>query len=38
MRPTPSARKPSNRAIIGTGIALCIALAVFLAWFFDLLA
>jgi hypothetical protein len=28
----------SNRAIIGFGLALCILLALLLAWFFGLLA
>lgn len=31
-------RRLSNRAIIGGGLALCILLAVLVAWFFGLLA
>jgi hypothetical protein len=31
-------RRLSNRAIIGGGLALCILLALLLAWFFGLLA
>lgn len=38
MRPSQPSRRLSNRAIIGFGLALCIALAVFLAWFFEVLA
>ena len=32
------ARRLSNRAIIGLGLGLCIALAVLLAWLFGLMA
>jgi hypothetical protein len=36
--PAPqSGRRLSNRAIIGLGLALCILLALLLAWFFGLL-
>jgi len=31
--PSPPARRLSNRAIIGLGLALCIVAAVALAWF-----
>lgn len=34
----PEPRRMSNRAIIGVGLALCVALALLLAWFFGLLA
>lgn len=34
----PPARRPSNRAIIGLGLALCIAVALVLAWYLGVLA
>jgi hypothetical protein len=35
MTPSTPRRRLSNRAIIGFGIALCIALALVLAWFLE---
>jgi hypothetical protein len=38
MNGEPPPRRPGNRAILGAGLALCIALALFLAWMLGALA
>ncbi len=38
MPASQTGRRLSNRAIIGAGLALCVLLALLLAWFFGLLA
>jgi hypothetical protein len=31
-------RRPSNRAIIGVGLALCVVVAILLAWYLGVLS
>jgi hypothetical protein len=38
MPPSPPARRISNRGIIGLGLALCVFLALLLAWFLGAFA